>query len=740
MLAVRLFRWGLIATTMLAPVAAHAQTSESQAKDRQVNNSRTSASAATPVPAVQQVDPEGDKPIVPDADFEAELPAISDDIEAPLAPVPGTQPAPVTAQPESHTLMEPKASAQEPGAVPLESLDQPQTPEQVQAQSELEAPLPPLGGFDSVPLQTAGEEQAGKIPEIHYDVSVEGLKKIGLDGQFHQFSALEDGHGKAENGAMVDARASQDEQLAVRLMKSIGYYDASAHAVIAQIPNQPGRLRVTVSATPGELYTLGSIKIDAEPTVPPDLIRNALPLKVGEPIDAARIEGAEANVSLTLPQRGYPFASVKMRDVLLDDKDYSGDYTLPVDTGPRSSFGSFVLRGKDPVFDAKHIAVLARFKRGDLYDESKTDDLRKALVATGLFSTASVRPIKTDEAGPDGTTIADLQVRQVAGPSRTLAATAGYSTGEGFKIEGSWTSRNLFPPEGAVILNGVLGSQQQGAGATFRRSNAGRRDRTFSAGVSANHNNYDAYDAFTGTLFARWAYDSTPLWQKTLTYAYGAELIGTNESVYDLSAGERVRRTYGIVTLPAQVVFDQSDDLLNPAKGYRLKLNLSPETSVHGALRPYARTMVEATGYFPVSKSLILAGRVRAGSIFGIDRDDLAPSRRYYGGGGGSVRGYGFQRLGPLDPNGDPMGGRSINEFSIEARYRFGDYGIVPFFDGGNAYSSTLPGFNHLHFGAGIGGRIYTNFGPLRVDVATPLNPRKGDGRIALYISIGQAF
>ncbi|HEX7656778.1 MAG TPA: BamA/TamA family outer membrane protein, partial [Sphingomonas sp.] len=146
------------------------------------------------------------------------------------------------------------------------------------------------------------------------------------------------------------------------------------------------------------------------------------------------------------------------------------------------------------------------------------------------------------------------------------------------------------------------------------------------------------------------------------------------------------------------------------------------------------------SGYYPVRDDLVLAGRVRAGSILGISRDDLAPSRRYYGGGGGSVRGYGYQRLGPLDPNGDPVGGRSLNEFSIEARYRFGNYGIVPFFDGGNAYESSVPQLSGLRYGVGIGGRLYTNFGPLRVDVATPLNPRKGDGKIALYISIGQAF
>ena len=277
-------------------------------------------------------------------------------------------------------------------------------------------------------------------------------------------------------------------------------------------------------------------------------------------------------------------------------------------------------------------------------------------------------------------------------------------------------------------------------GATFRRSNAGRRDRTFQVIANISRQNYDAYEARTGTLGVRWSYDSTPIWQKPLTYAYGAELVGTNEQTYDFGAGRRRRGTYGIAALPGQVVFDRSDNLLNPTKGYRLKLNLSPETSVRGAVRPYVRGMVEGTYYYPVSPSLIIAGRARAGSIQGIARDDLAPSRRYYGGGGGSVRGYGYQRLGPFDPEGNPVGGRSLNEFALEARYRFGDYGIVPFIDAGNSYEGKLPTFSALKYGAGIGGRFYTNFGPMRIDVATPLNPRPGDGKIALYISIGQAF
>jgi translocation and assembly module TamA len=702
------------------------------------DNPRSAVEAAQSSP-VQ--DPQGDAPIVPDAEFDAALPPIANDVNAPLEPMP-TQPAtsPATTAAEQAA----KAPITEGALPPAGATD-----------AQLAQPLEPLSGFNTVPLQTADDTgPQADAPEIRYTSEVRGLDPLGLTDEFNSLSALREGGGKAENATQISARAREDEQLALRLMRSLGYYDGTAVSTIEAVPNEQNRIRAIVSATPGRLYTLGSIDVKAGPTVPPDLVRKELPLKVGDPIEAARIQGAEANVALKLPQQGYPFVKVGDRDVLLDDKTVKGDYTLPVDTGPRSSFGVLRTEG-DPVFDLKHLNVFPRFDQGRLYDNRLADDLREALVATGLFNTIAVEPVRTGQPGPDGTEQVDLMVRQTKGPFRSLTGGAGFGTGEGVKIEGSFTHRNLFPPEGALIATAVAGTQQKGASATFRRSNAGKRDRTVSLTAALNYSSYDAFNAYTGTIAGRIAYDSTPLWQKTFTYAFGFELTGTNEEGYDFDLGKRDRKTYGIFALPGQAVFDRSDDLLNPTKGYRLKLNLSPEAAVQGAARPYARTMVEATGYFPFGKSLVIAGRARAGSIFGIDRDDLAPSRRYYGGGGGSVRGYGFQRLGPLEPvsvltpdkDGKidladlrPVGGRSINEFSIEARYRFGDFGIVPFLDAGNAYEATFPNASDLRFGAGIGGRFYTNFGPMRIDVATPLNPRPGDGKIALYLSIGQAF
>ncbi len=700
----------LLASAAFVPGVAVAQIDSGAGKPGQGAPSRD------PKPA-EQTAPADAKPIVPDEEFSEALPQLSDDIDAPLEQM--TPPAPPIA--------------------PVEPIEDAPPLDEAGAEAEISAPLPPLSQFDTTPIAEAVAANDEAAVEIRYATRVTGLDEIGLEDQFRDLSALEDGDGVAANAAIIGARAREDEGLAVRLMKSLGYYDATAISTIEQTPQGDRPVTATIAAVPGPLYTLGEIRVEADPTVPPALIADNLKLRSGEPIDAVRVQAAEAAVSVALPQNGYPFAEVGQRDILLDETTRTGDYTLPVAIGPRARFGGIRTEG-DSVLPPDHIGVLTRFNRADLYDSRKVDDLRDALIATSLFSTVSVEPVKTGQTNPDGTEAVDLLVRQTKGPPRTLAGEVGFSTGQGFRAEVSWTHRNLFPPEGALIATGVLGTQEQGASATFRRSNAGRRDRTFQIIASALRSDVEAFTGLTGTLSARVSYDSTPIWQKKLTYAYGVELVGTSEDRFDFTRNLRERGVYFIAAVPLFAGWDQSDNLLNPTRGWRLKLNVSPETSVRGTARPYARAQVEGTIYQPVTDSIVLAGRARFGTIQGIDRNDLAPSRRYYAGGGGSVRGFGYQELGPRAPDGRPVGGRSFNEFAVEARYRFGNFGIVPFLDAGQVYEESLPQLSRIRFGAGIGGRFYTNFGPMRLDIATPIARKPGESKVALYISIGQAF
>ena len=672
-----------------------------------------------------------DDPIVPDSAFEEALPPLDPALNAPLEPLEPIDPAAPPYQPEPRPVED----------APL-------------GDPALAEPLPPLSSFDVQPVEEAAltEEEEAAL-RIRYTYVVEGLEEVGLEDRFRDLSALEDARGEAVNGAMIEARAEEDEELAVRLLRSEGYYDAVASSSIEQLP-EPGQLRITLIAAPGERYNLGAIAIAGPETRPPGLAREALKLESGEPIVAAMVEAAEANVLLRLPQQGYPFPEIGLRDIVLDPDTHVGDYSLPLTPGPRGVFAGFYTEG-DLAFDAEHVGTLARFRRGETYDRRKVDDLREAMVSTRLFSTVSAEPLVSLETAPDGIQYVNILVQQDAGPARSLDLSAGYSTGEGLRLEGAWEHRNLFPPEGALRIAAIGGTKEQNLAIRFRRNNWGQRDRALLLQLEAGRRDFAAFEGYTARLYGLVSRESTPIWQKRWTYAYGAEILATNES-RDRRARLSLSDAYFIGGLIGQLGYDRSNSLLDPTEGFRLQARVNPEASLGNGTFYYVRNQFDGSAYYPVGDQLVIAGRARFGSIYGIPRDELAPSRRFYAGGGGSVRGFGFQELGPRDilPNPDfdpededseptisvPRGGRSLAEFAIEGRYRFGNYGVVGFIDAGQVYESQFPTFDSLRFGVGVGGRLYTNFGPIRVDVATPIGRRPGESLISVYVSIGQAF
>ena len=682
--------------------------------------------------------PEADEPIVSDSQFESELPALDPEMNQPLEPI--------------ETF---DAPGEPPAVAPDGTLSPPTAPPEDPALAE---PLAPIADFDvetpQAPVDGAEEDQPAA--RIRYVLVVEGLDAVGLEGRFRDLSALEDADGEATNGAMIQARAKEDELLAVRILRSEGYYDGTAISSIEQLPDQPGQMRVVLTAAPGERYNLGAIAIAGPRTAPPELAREALILESGKPIIAAAVEGAEANVRLTLPQQGYPFAEVGLRDILLDPATHLGDYTLPVEPGPRSRFAGFTTEG-NLAFDAKHVGVLARFERGELYDSRMVDDLREAMVATNLFNTVSAEPVRTGELAEDGAEYVNILVRQEKGPARSFAGTAGFSTGEGIRAEATWEHRNFSPPEGALRVAAVAGTQEQSLRVGFRRMNAGKRDRTLFVQAEAGRRDYPAFKGYTARLHGLISRESTPIWQKKWTWAYGAELIATNESETRFPALS-IADAFFLGGLTGQLGYDASNSLLDPTKGFRILGRTNPEVSLREPTQPYVRNILEGSVYYPVSDQIVVAARSRVGSIYGAELAELAPSRRLYSGGGGSVRGFGFQELGPkvevanpkFDPTDPdekddptifvPTGGRSLVEFALEGRYRFGNYGVVGFVDAGQVDESQTPSLSGMRFGVGIGGRVYTNFGPFRFDVAVPVGRREGESKFSIYVSIGQAF
>jgi len=626
-------------------------------------------------------------------------------------------------------------------ADPYDELNQPLDPS---------APMAPMEdlGVDWPDMEQPANDSIADAPdtsiadaatERSYSVTLEGLEGIGDEGLLTQFtglSTLEANRDDPANAAQVDRRAREDAALLGELLRAYGYYDAQ---VTTRVEGTAGAsaFQVTLEAKPGPQYRFTEVRLPGLDAAGADAaaLRETFGIDPDDPVNAAAVTGGEAALRAELGRRGYAFANVGTLDVAVDHATRTATLVLPVEPNGTRQFGRFIVEGR-PLFDAEHFQTVARFEPGDTLSTPMVDDLRRALVATGIVSTVNIRPVAREGSG-----IVDLAVGLEPAPLRTIAGEAGYGTGEGIRLEASWEHRNLIPPEGAVRFRGVAGTEEQLLAATLRRNNFRKRDQVLTAQIGASHVDRDAYDARTFLLGAGIERQSNIIWQKKWTWSLGADLIATDERDVNVASGTTRRRTFFIGAFPATLSYDGSNDLLDPTDGYRLSGRFSPEASLQNGAFGYSRVQIDGSVYEPVLENVVVAGRARLGTIFGASRDRIAPSRRFYAGGGGSVRGYGFQRLGPRDPVfDDPIGGRSLTEFALEARVRLGNWGIVPFVDAGNIYTSPLPKLDDLRFGAGIGVRYHTRFGPIRVDIGTPLNRRSGDPRVAVYVSLGQAF
>lgn len=603
------------------------------------------------------------------------------------------------------------------------------------------AELPDLGvGWPDMAVdEDDSTAPASEVAEVRrYSVELEGLDKVEaseIRRRFDLLSVLRANAGAAANVAQINRRAREDSELLDSILRAEGYYDAEVETRVDG--GDTALLKVVLRVATGPLYRFDAVSVtgleSTGETAQP--LRDALGVKPGDPVDADAVLGGSAALTALAHDRGFPFATLAPPEIIVDHDTQTARYALAVTPGGVRHFGAILVSGERPPFGARHVARIARFTRGERFDQSRLDDLKRALIATGLLSSVEVTPVAG--ATPD---VADIAVALEPAPLRTIAGEIGYGTGEGYRAEVAWTHRNLIRPEGAVTVRGIAGTREQLAAVLLRQSNFSRRDQVFNAGLQASNINRPAYSARTLDLSAGIERRSNIIWQKKWTWSAGIELITSDESDLTDSGAVARRQTYYIAALPLSLAYDGSDDLLDPKRGFRLAARLSPEASLQKGQSAYVRAQIDASSYFPVSSRLVLAGRLRFGTIAGVGTDNIAPSRRFYAGGGGSVRGYGYQDIGPRDAFGDPMGGRSLAEFSLEARARIGVFGIVPFIDGGNIYTRQYPDFSGLRYGAGVGVRYHSNFGPIRIDVGTPINPRSGDAPITVFVSLGQAF
>ena len=587
-------------------------------------------------------------------------------------------------------------------------------------------PTAPPDAAEVEPEQTEGAAQ----PQIEYQVAFEGVDDPEL---------LELLRGVSETVRLVDRpppslirlrrRAEDDRPRLQEALRSRGYYAAEV-AVAIDPDAEPVQVRFDVS--PGPLYRFRDVALDVAPSEPAPALPSLEELGIapGEPAVSRTILDAEAALLARARAQGYALAELGEYRAVVDRRADAMDLTLALRPGPLVRFGDIRVEGLDTV---EEDAVRRRLPwlPGEVITAEQLAEGRRALFDSGLFSSVMVDP--GTEPGPDGQLPVTVEVNERR--HRSIGLGVGFRTDEGLSGNVSLEHRNLFGRGERLTfeLDGsFLGAHLTGA---FRKPDFWWRNQALLAGTRLAFEDTDAFESRSAgaslgleRLLARGMTVSASL-------AFRAAQIQERD---------QEEEEFGLLSLPVLYRWDRSDNLLNPSRGGRLALENEPFVDVFGNDVAFNKTRLSYSHYLKVldEPRVVLAGRGAVGTLFGASRDEVPADLRFYAGGGGSVRGFGFQLAGELDDDDNPLGGRSLLELSGEVRVRLTDtIGAVAFVDAGSAFGSSVPDFSEtLRIGAGPGLRYFSPLGPVRLDIGFPINARDADDSFLLYISIGQAF
>jgi translocation and assembly module TamA len=544
------------------------------------------------------------------------------------------------------------------------------------------------------------------------------------------------------------ARAEYERILAA--LYAEGYYGGTIAIAVAgraleSIPADatlPHPVPVRIDVKPGPRFAFGTI-----------VMKNRVPLPIADEDRAVKtpeklglVPGGVAKSEIVLAseqalidewrQQGHPKAQASPRNVVANHKTDRLDVAIGVRPGPAAVYGATAVTGTtdmDPAF----IAYVANLVPGEPYDPDDLERALKRLRDLQVFS--STRIVEADAVGPGGTL--PLTIAVVERPLHVFGAGGSYSTLDGLGVDGYWEHRNLFGHAERLRFEGrVAGIDSTDprdftylGAMTFVKPAVFTPTTDLIAVVSASREVYDPYSQNTFRARLGLAHEFFP----GLT---GKVALNGEFDHVDDAFGER---DLTLASLPSELFYDDTDNRLEPTRGYRARLSLEPfhefefgNSGVFGKVEGSTYLALDENGRF------IVAARAALGSIFGAPADELPADRLFFAGGGGSVRGYAYRSIGPRLANGRIVGGLSLAEASLELRLRVTEtIGIVPFVDAGNAFASRLPDFSdELKVGAGVGVRYYTGIGAIRVDVATPVNPDRDDSRFALYVGLGESF
>lgn len=564
--------------------------------------------------------------------------------------------------------------------------------------------------------------------------------EVGGDLREQLERAIGEVDGPPANRFEARRRAQGAAEAAEALLRSEGYYQP----IVEDIVEGDEAPVAIVSITVGRRFVLAPAEVEWMQTAPDydtdTAVRNEIDLTAGDPGRAVDVIAAEGRIVAGLSRRGYADAKAEPRRVVVDHAAFNVRPTYRIDAGQLVRLDG-VLIATEGLTNPAWVAGLAPWTEGDRYDPEQVAELERRLLETGVYDGVGVALAPSDQTNAQGhrPVIVTLTDR----PRRILEAGATFSTAQGSGLDVIWTHYNRFGRADTLRYKARIANVDSRLGVDLSLPHWGRPGRTLKLAAAAVNEDTDAYRRTALALSA----DLQQRLGRTSYFSYG---VGLDAGQYNENRFDPVTllpisfdRDLIILTGRGSTYFDQSNDPLNPSKGWRLTVGLQPTAVTGEDTVVFVRAESQVTGYLPLQDNArtVLAGRARLGTILGGEELTVPSDRLFYSGGGGSVRGFEYQGVSERLPNGKPRGGLSLFEASVEVRRDLGkNFGVVGFVDAGAVGFQEAPDFSNLRYGAGIGVRYNLPFGPIRADIAVPLDRRAGDANFQIYVSIGQAF
>lgn len=559
-------------------------------------------------------------------------------------------------------------------------------------------------------------------PPKAYDIEVEGVRPRQLAKEAVRVTEAEAFRTVPVTGVgALNRRVQPDAETMRRFLRSRGHYGAAVEVRVEE-----GRKRPVVifSATNLQVFVVDRVEVEVLglELAPTSGLR-------GEVAGFAEIRGDERSVRRQVMEKGFPLARTAERRVVADHETGKVEVRLVMEPGPEAVFGPVEIEGLNNVRE-RFVRNLIPWVEGERYAVGAVEEYRLRLAESGLFSMVEVSVTgEVDEHG-----VFPVQVRLAERRRQAVQAGVAYRTDQGFETSAGWQFRNVGGHGEALEVSGVWAEERIEAHVGLRLPQIRHPRQSLLLRVGYEEERPDAYSSKS--------FRASAMFDRELSRRVRVQPgVAFRVSEVDQLGEEE---DYLLVSAPVGLVWSTRDDVLDPRSGHHFHGVVEPFYDLDSASLGFVKSRATERVYVKLTRdrSMILAGRLTVGSIAGAGVGSVPADERFYAGGGASVRGYGYQKIGPRK-NGTPSGGRSLFESSGEIRYQFSEsFGAVVFLDGGAVFEEAFTDFSEtLRWGTGVGLRYFTGFGPLRADVGFPVNPATGErSSPQVYISIGQAF